>query len=263
MESQAEKVQVANVAEAQGYHPIVALICERQLLRDCIVRALRRHAADIEFMEFSSIDGTYARLQHVSLVVFFFEWFGNDKLALIERELMATNDQNRIVRPIVFLRRGVSSVLKRAAELGIALVKLESATGEIAAAAIRLALAGCPFAAIDLFQEDETPMHSAPPAVQASLAKTIEDERVAVADGSSSQWITPREMELLERLNRGLQNKVIAHELGISESTVKVHLRNIMRKLNATNRTQVAILMRQRAMASEADGSRSCSVISQ
>jgi DNA-binding NarL/FixJ family response regulator len=53
-------------------------------------------------------------------------------------------------------------------------------------------------------------------------------------------------MELLEHLNRGLQNKNIAHLLGISESTVKVHLRNIMRKLNATNRTQVAVLMQQR-----------------
>ena len=36
---------------------------------------------------------------------------------------------------------------------------------------------------------------------------------------------------------------MIAHELGIAESTVKVHLRNIMTKLHASNRTQVASIL--------------------
>ena len=49
---------------------------------------------------------------------------------------------------------------------------------------------------------------------------------------------TPREMELLELLRRGMQNKLIAYELGISQSTVKAHLRSIMMKLKAKNRTQ-------------------------
>ena len=47
---------------------------------------------------------------------------------------------------------------------------------------------------------------------------------------------------MLRSLRSGHQNKIIAHELGISESTVKVHLRNIMKKLNASNRTQVALV---------------------
>lgn len=49
---------------------------------------------------------------------------------------------------------------------------------------------------------------------------------------------TPRELELLELLRRGMQNKLIAYELGISQSTVKAHLRSIMMKLKAKNRTQ-------------------------
>ena len=56
---------------------------------------------------------------------------------------------------------------------------------------------------------------------------------------------TPREIEVLHRLRQGLQNKIIAYELGISESTVKVHLRNVMKKLNASNRTQVAFMLRR------------------
>jgi DNA-binding NarL/FixJ family response regulator len=41
-----------------------------------------------------------------------------------------------------------------------------------------------------------------------------------------------------------MANKLIAYELAMCESTVKVHIRNIMKKLNATNRTQVAYLTR-------------------
>jgi DNA-binding NarL/FixJ family response regulator len=49
---------------------------------------------------------------------------------------------------------------------------------------------------------------------------------------------TPRQAAVLEHLKRGSANKVIAHELSMSEGTVKVHVRNIMKKLRATNRTQ-------------------------
>ena len=51
--------------------------------------------------------------------------------------------------------------------------------------------------------------------------------------------LTLRQMDVLSHLQRGKANKIIAFDLGMSESTVKVHIRNIMRKMGATNRTQV------------------------
>ena len=51
-----------------------------------------------------------------------------------------------------------------------------------------------------------------------------------------------RQREVLERLKQGKQNKIIAHELNMCESTVKVHIRHLMRKLKARNRTQVVLL---------------------
>jgi DNA-binding NarL/FixJ family response regulator len=57
----------------------------------------------------------------------------------------------------------------------------------------------------------------------------------------SKSMLTIREEEVLKSLRAGRQNKIIAHELGISESTVKVHLRNIMKKLKVSNRTQAAL----------------------
>jgi DNA-binding NarL/FixJ family response regulator len=55
----------------------------------------------------------------------------------------------------------------------------------------------------------------------------------------SSNQFTRNELAILDRLKLGKANKIIAHELGVSESTVKVHIGRIMRKLKVTNRTQV------------------------
>jgi len=59
--------------------------------------------------------------------------------------------------------------------------------------------------------------------------------------GRDELRLTARERDIMRCLREGRQNKFIAYELGISESTVKVHLRNIMKKLHASNRTQVAL----------------------
>lgn len=50
--------------------------------------------------------------------------------------------------------------------------------------------------------------------------------------------LTARELELLFLVADGLSNKTIAQELSVSENTVKYHMRNIMQKLDAQNRTE-------------------------
>jgi DNA-binding NarL/FixJ family response regulator len=62
----------------------------------------------------------------------------------------------------------------------------------------------------------------------------------ADAERMESCKITPRQRQVLIELQRGKSNKVIAYELGMSESTAKVHIRNLMKKMGATNRTQAA-----------------------
>lgn len=53
--------------------------------------------------------------------------------------------------------------------------------------------------------------------------------------------LSPREMEILQLITRGLSNKEIAHELGISQQTVKNHMTSILRKLAVNDRTQAAL----------------------
>jgi DNA-binding NarL/FixJ family response regulator len=62
----------------------------------------------------------------------------------------------------------------------------------------------------------------------------------AVADEEIPDHLTVRELEVLRLVTAGRRNKEIALELGISENTVKYHLRNILEKLHAQSRTEVA-----------------------
>jgi DNA-binding NarL/FixJ family response regulator len=80
----------------------------------------------------------------------------------------------------------------------------------------------------------------APAAALPSKSERPEDS----AGESLIQGFTLRQSQILDCLRRGMANKLIANELDMCESTVKVHVRNIMKKLNATNRTQVAYLTR-------------------
>lgn len=53
--------------------------------------------------------------------------------------------------------------------------------------------------------------------------------------------LSPREMEILKLVTKGLSNKEIAYQLGISHQTVKNHMTSILRKLDVGDRTQAAV----------------------
>lgn len=65
--------------------------------------------------------------------------------------------------------------------------------------------------------------------------------------------LTPRELDVLAAVAHGLPNKQIARDLGLSASTVRVHVSNILTKLQVTNRTAAAIVARQQGVVG-ADG---------
>ncbi|GAB4296097.1 MAG: two-component system response regulator NarL [Methylophaga sp.] len=68
-------------------------------------------------------------------------------------------------------------------------------------------------------------------------ALTEPDSKVDVEDAG----LTDRENEILDCLAEGMNNKNIARKLGISDTTVKVHIKNILRKLNLTSRLEAAV----------------------
>jgi DNA-binding NarL/FixJ family response regulator len=74
-----------------------------------------------------------------------------------------------------------------------------------------------------------------------AVARQHVDQPATVAEHAHGLF-TARQAAVVEALRKGKANKLIAYELNMCESTVKVHVRKIMRKLKATNRTEVAYL---------------------
>jgi DNA-binding NarL/FixJ family response regulator len=78
------------------------------------------------------------------------------------------------------------------------------------------------------------------PAIAARiLAELARPEPVLPASDPDPDHLTERELDVLQLVVRGLRNKEIAADLGISENTAKFHLRNILDKLHAQNRAEV------------------------
>lgn len=65
--------------------------------------------------------------------------------------------------------------------------------------------------------------------------------------------LTPREKEILACLARGESNKIIARTLDVAESTVKIHVQNILKKLNLSSRVQAAVFAVGHGMAASPD----------
>ena len=129
---------------------------------------------------------------------------------------------------IVLLTAGVDAVLlDEAFKLGADGLVLKDAAGDTLLHAVRGAIAGEPWFDKSAMQQVIAHLGSAPPAGPA---------------------LTAREGDVARLVAIGRRNKEIAHELGVSEGTVKMHLHNLYQKLEIGSRTELAILARDRGL---------------
>lgn len=80
------------------------------------------------------------------------------------------------------------------------------------------------------------------------VAAGVPGDTPAPAEDVALESLSAREREILVLIARGDSNKVIARELDIAETTVKVHVQHIFRKLNLTSRVQVAVYAAARGL---------------
>ncbi|MGL4472927.1 MAG: response regulator [Shewanella sp.] len=76
------------------------------------------------------------------------------------------------------------------------------------------------------------------------ISEAIRDYQYEPLLPSEEDWIaqlTPRELQILQELAEGQSNRDISERLHISEGTVKVHVKNLLRKANAKSRTEMAV----------------------
>jgi DNA-binding NarL/FixJ family response regulator len=142
-----------------------------------------------------------------------------------------------------------------AAESGLRLVLLGGHGSELASL-----VAGAPHARLrrDATAEE---LAAAAQAVAAGLvvahadasAGSVFDAASDAPAGGTTEWsgdaaLTPRELDVLRELARGLPNKAVARALGISEHTVKYHTGSIFAKLGARSRTEAVTLAARRGL---------------
>jgi len=118
--------------------------------------------------------------------------------------------------------------VNRALTHGVRGYILTSVECGVAVAALRLISAGGTFVPADALRSTAAKPDDQP-----------EGERQRRSDGLD---LTPRELSVIDLLREGKPNKLIARQLDMQENTVKVHVRNILKKLNAANRTHAAFV---------------------
>lgn len=104
-------------------------------------------------------------------------------------------------------------------------------------------------------------LKSSPAAVMLSALRQVLDGQVYapqrtrhgdpafVATGASDSRLTPRQIEVMRLLQQGCPNKIIAHQLRLTEGTVKVHLAAIFKALGVRNRTEAVLAVQRRHVA--------------
>jgi DNA-binding NarL/FixJ family response regulator len=112
-----------------------------------------------------------------------------------------------------------------------------------------------------MYQHPAQPGQAKPPVGPSndSESESKRDPRATNGGGQSRNDVechpvmTARQQQVLDHLRLGESNKMIARRLGMTEGTVKVHIRQMMRKCQASNRTQLAVGSAAAAKTSEND----------
>ena len=117
---------------------------------------------------------------------------------------------------------------------------LKTMDGELLFEAIRRAAGGEPVVSPELLGKLVTAFQSQGAPEPAAVAEGAQGTPAAAASVSASP-LSPREEEVLREIAQGASNKEIARRLDIAETTVKIHVQHILRKLGLSSRVQAAV----------------------
>ena len=121
-------------------------------------------------------------------------------------------------------------ILQRTLEVGVAGYIPKSSSNAVIMSAINLVLAGGVYIPKELLSNkiDNNELTQ-----EIKRLKSLSENELKKGD----KKLTPRQIDVIKAIGRGLPNKLIAYELGLTEGTVKVHITVILKILGVTNRT--------------------------
>jgi len=234
----------AELARESRKSPVLVISEQHALARTCILNILKREFTGLDIVEVATTSGL--------------NWLSDRDIRLIA---LSIGDQ-QITDPSI--EDGLALLAESCPKASIALLsnRDDEATAsaamqrgvrgffpitipiEVAIAGLRLVLAGGVYRPLPIVRQNGAPSlntiseHPNIPELsgidERNGATTLVPERTMVD-------LTPREQHVLEALQLGLPNKLIAVRLKLSENTVKMHIQRIMRKCSARNRTEAVL----------------------
>ncbi len=216
---------------------VILFVDPRPLIRECLARWLEATARNFRILAISDpaeVSGSGASPENTDLVLVNIagaevsegqvtETIAALRRALPDAPIVFLADREEIEQVVEAIRQGVRGYIPTSLPLSAAVE------------ALRFVRAGGTFVPASALVQPARPAREA----------GEEQQSDGGAETAGVEEFTSREVEVLARLCEGKPNKVIAYELDIRDSTVKVHVHHIMKKLKATNRTQVAFLARR------------------
>jgi DNA-binding NarL/FixJ family response regulator len=199
---------------------LIAVVDEHSFTRECITGFLQELDDTLDVISFASSAGFLQSTKLYDIILYC------DRKANLnhDTENQKSTELESLVEiaPVIILSSvDYHGVIVKALEIGArALIPAASTTPRQVIEIIRLIKAGGIFVPASLYVQRVNGSDPTPPT-------------------NRTYDFSPRELKVLEHLMRGKANKTIAFELQMSESTVKVHMKSIMSKLSATNRTEV------------------------
>ncbi|BDA82971.1 LuxR family transcriptional regulator [Aureimonas sp. SA4125] len=209
----------------------VAIIDDRPLIRDCFGRGLEVTDPTLSLRYFSGVDelrnADAQETECIGVVLICTSWSQSQsescfveisrlKAEMPSVSIIMLSDIEKVDDILRLIKMGARGYIPTSVSLRVAVkaIQLVAAGGVYVPASI-------------LFLADRI------------ARQTSEIEKQPQPDS----MFTLRQMSVIEALRRGKPNKIIAYDLNMCESTVKVHIRNIMKKMKARNRTEVAYLL--------------------
>jgi DNA-binding NarL/FixJ family response regulator len=209
----------------------ILLADDHEMVRLAMRHALSALAADIEWLEAASA-GDVERLadRDPDLALLDLHMPGSDGVPWIGR----LRDRCPTLPIIVVSAEESPSLVRELINSGVAGFIPKSDTAAVILQAVRLVLSGGTYAPLRLLGGGNT---------TANGAGSVERQEIP------NHGLTQRQLEVLALLARGMPNKLIARELGLSEGTDKVHLLAIFRALDVSNRTEAVVAAQKKLQA--------------
>ncbi|WP_082483855.1 response regulator transcription factor [Methylobacterium sp. Leaf87] len=219
----------AGVVLANAIGNTIILIDRRPLVGQCLLASLRTTDKISTFELYPSLDQWKSEVSRLAACLVVFCLPGHQAadadLAAISHDLAELGAWNETIPTMVMSDSESPETIVKILQLGVKGYIPTTSSLDVAVQALHLVRAGGVYVPAACMLN--------------ALANASAKPQPVRADDEA---FSPRQMSVARALRKGTPNKIIAYELNMCESTVKVHVRNIMKKLKAKNRTEVAYL---------------------